>query len=81
MLVHCAAGVSRSASVVIAYVMRQRNLPFAEARARVKVGRSGRGPGGTTTGSSRYICTASPGTDPGGITAAALGPRREEGGP
>ena len=43
MLVHCAAGVSRSASVVIAYVMRQRNLPFAEARARVKVGRSGRG--------------------------------------
>ena len=38
MLVHCAAGVSRSASIVIAYVMRQRHLPFAEARARVKVG-------------------------------------------
>ena len=37
MLVHCAAGVSRSASIVIAYIMRQRHLPFAEARARVKV--------------------------------------------
>jgi hypothetical protein len=38
-LVHCAAGVSRSASVVIAYVMRRHRIPFAAARARVKAAR------------------------------------------
>jgi len=34
--VHCAAGVSRSASVVIAYVMRSRKLDFSQAYDFVK---------------------------------------------
>lgn len=37
MLVHCAAGVSRSASIVIAFVMRRQRLSFAAARSLVKV--------------------------------------------
>ncbi|TNV75372.1 hypothetical protein FGO68_gene6679 [Halteria grandinella] len=32
-LVHCAAGVSRSASVVIAYIMFSRKIPLKEAHA------------------------------------------------
>ena len=35
-LIHCAAGVSRSASFTIAYFMRQRNLPFPHAYQWVK---------------------------------------------
>lgn len=39
-LVHCQLGQSRSASVVIAYVMRKENLGFEEALAKVKRKRS-----------------------------------------
>lgn len=35
-LVHCNAGISRSASFVIAYLMREKNMPFEEAIAFVK---------------------------------------------
>lgn len=35
-LVHCAAGVSRSASIVVAYHMFHYNLPFKEAYERVR---------------------------------------------
>eukprot|EP01027_Heterolobosea_sp_BB2_P012439 GEZU01018032.1.p2 GENE.GEZU01018032.1~~GEZU01018032.1.p2 ORF type:complete len:123 (+),score=39.38 GEZU01018032.1:574-942(+) len=35
-LVHCQAGVSRSASVVIGYLMHSRKLPYAEAFKLVK---------------------------------------------
>jgi dual specificity phosphatase 12 len=38
--VHCAAGVSRSASIVIAYVMKTNNLDFEAALALVKSKRS-----------------------------------------
>jgi protein-tyrosine phosphatase len=39
-LVHCAAGVSRSASVVIYYIMRHFRWSFAKALAHVKAKRS-----------------------------------------
>ncbi|ODV89036.1 hypothetical protein CANCADRAFT_32426 [Tortispora caseinolytica NRRL Y-17796] len=35
-LVHCQCGVSRSASLVVAYVMRSQQLPLGEAYAKVK---------------------------------------------
>ena len=35
-LVHCAAGVSRSASIVIAYLMRIKGWTYAEAFSYVK---------------------------------------------
>jgi len=35
-LVHCAAGISRSSTITIAYVMVTQRLPFAEAREYVK---------------------------------------------
>ncbi|CAG9314030.1 unnamed protein product [Blepharisma stoltei] len=35
-LVHCAAGVSRSATIVIAYIMAKYNIPFEEAYAIVR---------------------------------------------
>jgi protein-tyrosine phosphatase len=35
-LVHCAAGVSRSASFVIAYIMKSRKIGFDEAYTFVK---------------------------------------------
>ena len=38
-LVHCVAGVSRSAAVVVAFLMWALGLPFLEARARVKAAR------------------------------------------
>uniref|UniRef100_A0A7R9YSG4 Protein-serine/threonine phosphatase n=1 Tax=Chlamydomonas euryale TaxID=1486919 RepID=A0A7R9YSG4_9CHLO len=38
-LVHCAAGVSRSASVCIAYLMRSERTSFVQAHARVKAAR------------------------------------------
>ena len=40
MLVLCAAGISRSASIVIAYIMRQQRLSFSAARSLVKSRRS-----------------------------------------
>lgn len=39
-LVHCAAGVSRSASIVIAYIMKTKKLKFEEAFNLVKSKRS-----------------------------------------
>ena len=38
-VIHCNAGVSRSAAVTIAYVMRSKNLSFEEALALVKKAR------------------------------------------
>ncbi len=38
-LVHCAAGISRSASIVIGYLMYAQDLTAVEARARVKEAR------------------------------------------
>eukprot|EP00029_Vermamoeba_vermiformis_P001077 TRINITY_DN11246_c0_g1_i1.p1 TRINITY_DN11246_c0_g1~~TRINITY_DN11246_c0_g1_i1.p1 ORF type:complete len:172 (-),score=10.77 TRINITY_DN11246_c0_g1_i1:17-532(-) len=38
-LVHCARGKSRSASVVIAYLMKKYNITFAEAKHRVRSAR------------------------------------------
>jgi len=35
-LVHCAAGVSRSASVVIAYIMKKNNLSYEDASFMVR---------------------------------------------
>lgn len=36
---HCAAGVSRSASIVIAFIMRYTGAAYSEAMARVRVKR------------------------------------------
>ncbi len=38
-LVHCAAGISRSASVCIAYLMARQQLPYTAAKAAVKAAR------------------------------------------
>ena len=38
-LVHCAAGVSRSSSFVIAYLMRDEKLPYHKAFDKVKAAR------------------------------------------
>ena len=38
-LVHCAAGISRSSSIVVAYLMAKYSLTYEEALARVKKGR------------------------------------------
>lgn len=35
-LIHCAAGVSRSASFMIAFIMKDQNLPFHKALEKVK---------------------------------------------
>jgi len=39
-LVHCAAGVSRSAAIVISYIMKSKRLSYVEARSIVEKGRS-----------------------------------------
>lgn len=39
MLVHCAAGISRSASIVIAFIMRYSSVRFSEAMGKVFVKR------------------------------------------
>lgn len=44
-LVHCLAGISRSASIVIAYLMQTQRLRFSEAQAVVKKQRSVTDPG------------------------------------
>ena len=38
-MVHCEAGVSRSAAVVVAFLMRDEGLPFDAAYARVRAAR------------------------------------------
>jgi len=38
-LVHCAAGVSRSGAIVTAYVMHHKKIPFEQALAFVKSSR------------------------------------------
>lgn len=38
-LVHCAAGVSRSSSTIIYHLMREHNMSYADALARVRVAR------------------------------------------
>ena len=38
-LVHCAAGVSRSVSFMVAFLMKGHKMPYHEALKRVKEGR------------------------------------------
>ena len=38
-LVHCLQGISRSGSVVVAYIMRTLKVPYEEALARARLGR------------------------------------------